>query len=323
MTGYLEEARRVYKDAAETPMMGLCCTTSPSMNLPGIRYPTAMLEMNYGCGASVHPRDIREGDRILYVGVGGGLELLQFAYFARRPGSVIAVDIVPEMVESARANLARAESINSWFESSFVEFRVGDAFDLPLDDASVNVAAQNCLFNIFRGNDLRRALEEMHRALVSGGRLALTDPISEVQIPDRLRRDDRLRAHCLAGAVSLDEYLDRVVEAGFGTIEVRSRKPYRVLDTARYPVDANILLESVEIVAFKDPVPEDGPCLFTGERAIYVGTEEEFDDGMGHVITRDIPLEVCRKTANRLRSLRREDVVVTPEDFQATGDGCC
>lgn len=74
---YLETAKEVYRNAALKPEKGLCCTTSPVWKLPGLIIPQRMLEMNYGCGTTVHPRDLSNNPRILYVGVGGGMELLQ------------------------------------------------------------------------------------------------------------------------------------------------------------------------------------------------------------------------------------------------------
>jgi SAM-dependent methyltransferase len=140
---YLVTARNVYTEAALEPAMGLCCTTSPVWQLPGLTIPGRMLEMNYGCGSTVHPRDLANGPTVLYVGVGGGMELLQFAYFSRRPGAVIGVDSVDEMLEACRANLLEAGRENAWFDSGFVDLRGGDALSLPLPDASVEVAAQN------------------------------------------------------------------------------------------------------------------------------------------------------------------------------------
>ena len=119
------------------------------------------------------------------------------------------------------------------------------------------------------------------------------------------------------------KYLDVIVAAGFGTIEVRSRRPYRVLDRERYDLEQPLLLESIEAVAIKDPIPEDGPCIFTGRTAIYVGREEHFDDGRGHLIARDLPLGVCDKTAAALISLERDDLIVTDSTWHYPGDGCC
>jgi SAM-dependent methyltransferase len=320
---YLETVRRVYAEAAAVPQPRLCCTTSPIWRLPGLVIPDEMLAMNYGCGTTVHPADLSPEQTILYVGVGGGMEALQFAYFARRPGGVIAVDSVPEMLEKARANLELAARANPWFDPSFVSLRRGDALDLPLDDASVDVAAQNCLFNVFSREHLARALSEMHRALRPRGRLSLSDPIATRPIPPHLAADERLRAECLSGGLPYEDYIAAIVAAGFGTIEVRSRVPYRLLDRARYGLDAHLLLESLEAVAIKDPIPDDGPCVFTGRTAIYFGADEYFDDGKGHLLARDLPLSVCDKTAAALAALGRDDLYLTGSTWAYRGGGCC
>jgi len=79
----------------------------------------------------------------LYVGVGGGMELLQFSYFCRKLDGVIGVDIVEEMLTAAEKNLHEAEQLNPWFERNFVSLRKGDALDLPIENNSIDVAAQN------------------------------------------------------------------------------------------------------------------------------------------------------------------------------------
>lgn len=320
---YLDTAHQLYRDAAARVQKSLCCTSGPRFQLPDLVVPPAMEEMNYGCGTTVHLQDLSPSLDVLYIGVGSGLEALQFAYFTRRPKSVIAVDRVPEMLEVARRNFAEAERANAWFRSEFVELVEGDALKLPLPDARVDLVAQNCLFNIFTPEHLDVALAEVARVLKPGGRLVLSDPISEQPMPERLQQDERLRAECLSGAVSLDAYLEHVARAGFGTIEIRSRRPYRVLDRRRFGVEADLLLESVEIVAIKNPVPSDGPCVFAGETVIYVGEHEAFDDGRGHLVQRDVPLAVCRKTAGNLRRLGRADLIVTEPTWHYGGGGCC
>ncbi len=320
---YLDAVENLYAEAAEQPMSKLCCTTSPVWRMPGLDIPEEMLAMNYGCGTTINPRDLDDGKRVLYVGVGGGMEALQFAYFGRKPGCVIAVDTVQAMMDKARTNLELAAQTNDWFEPGFVDIRRGDALDLPLEDASIDVAAQNCLFNIFTRTDLDRALREMHRVLRPGGGLSMSDPVATRPIPNHLADDDRLRAECLSGALTLDEYLDAIVRAGFGTIEVRKKVPYRVLDKDRYELDEHLLLESVEVMAIKDPIPEDGPCIFTGAMAIYFGPDAIFDDGKGHILAKDLPLSVCDKTGKNLRALGRSDLMVTDGTYFYDGGGCC
>ena len=279
--------------------------------------------MNYGCGSTVHPRDLTDSPTILYVGVGGGMELLQFAYFSRRKGAVIGLDVVDEMRAACRDNLHEAESQNPWFESSFVDLREGDALDLPIADSSVDVAAQNCLFNIFHERGLNRALSEMHRVLKPHGRLILSDPVCQSPMPERLRKDDKLRALCLTGAMPLADYIKRLTDSGFGTVEVRARRPYRLLSPRHYPTDRVIVIESVEICAIKDPMPADGPCVFTGRTAIYFGDDDYFDDSRGHFLTRNQPLSVCDKTAAALGALGRDDIYLSAPTYFYDGGGCC
>ena len=322
-TSYLTTTRDVYKEAALNPQQGLCCTTTPVWQLPGLSIPKKMLAMNYGCGSTVNPRDLANDPTILYVGVGGGMEVLQFAYFTRRKGGVIGLDVVDEMLAACGDNLQEAELQNPWFKSSFVDLHKGDALNLPIADDSVDVAAQNCLFNIFHDEDLKRALSEMYRVLKPHGRLILSDPVCETPMPESLKHNDRLRALCLTGALPFRDYVKRLTDIGLGTIEVRAKRPYRVLSPRHYPTEQMIFVESVEICAIKDPMPADGPCVFTGRTAIYYGDNDYFDDNKGHFLTQNQPLAVCDKTAKALASLGRQDILITDSTCFYDGGGCC
>ena len=320
---YLETTKDVYKAAAEKPDVGLCCTTTPVWQLPGLDIPSIMLEMNYGCGSTVNPRDLVNNPKILYVGVGGGMELLQFAYFSRQKGGVIGVDVVDEMLDASRKNFVEAEKKNPWFKSEFVELKKGDALDLPVPDESIDVAAQNCLFNIFEPDHLKKALKEIYRTLKPHGRLVMSDPTCEQPMSDELRADERLRALCLTGSLPLQQYIDMITSVGFGTVEVRARRAYRVLDPKNYNTDSLIYIESVEVCAIKDPMPDDGPCVFTGKTAIYYGEDEFFDDKKGHTLLQNQPLAVCDKTAAALASLNRNDIYISDSTYHYDGGGCC
>jgi len=319
---YLNATSDLYREAALKPEVGLCCTTNPVWQFPGLSIPRIMQEMNYGCGSTVSAQDLVGNPKVLYVGVGGGMELLQFAYFSRQPGGVTGVDIVDEMLEASRANFKVAEKENDWFSEDFVKLVKGDALDLPVENDSVDVAAQNCLFNIFKEEDLRKAVSEMYRVLKPHGRLVMSDPVCDTPLSDALRNDDRLRALCLSGSIPVKEYLKILTDAGFGTIEVRARRPYRLLSPNHYPVNGLIPIESIEVAAIKDPMPEDGPCIFTGKTAIYYGKEESYDDGKGHVLLQNQPLAVCDKTAAALQAENAE-IYVSESTWHYNGGGCC
>ncbi|GAC1310184.1 MAG: arsenosugar biosynthesis arsenite methyltransferase ArsM [Mucilaginibacter sp.] len=322
-TDYLETTRNVYKEAAENPQIGLCCTTTPIWQLPGLDIPKRMQEMNYGCGSTVNPRDLGNDPKVLYVGVGGGMELLQFAYFSRQKGGIVGIDVVDEMIDASARNFIEAEKLNPWFKREFVDLRKGDALNLPVEDNSIDVAAQNCLFNIFKEGDLNQALKEMYRVLKPNGRLVLSDPTCETKMPDSLKDDERLRALCLSGALPLKNYIQMITDIGFGTIEVRAKRPYRILDPKHYDTDELIYIESVEICAIKDPMPVDGPCVFTGKTAIYFGDEEYFDDHNGHILIPNQPLAVCDKTGGNLAALNRDDIFISESTWFYDGGGCC
>ncbi|NND76805.1 MAG: methyltransferase domain-containing protein [Flavobacteriales bacterium] len=320
---YLETTKNVYKEAALDPDVGLCCTTTPIWQLPGLDIPKKMLEMNYGCGSTVNPRDLVNDPTILYVGVGGGMEVLQFSYFSRKKHGVIGLDVVDEMLTACDENLVDAQKSNPWFNRNFVDLRRGDALNLPIEDGSIDVAGQNCLFNIFTKEDLKLALNEMYRVLKPHGRLVLSDPTCEQEMPLNLQNDDRLRALCLSGALTLNDYLKMITDVGFGTVEVRAKRPYRILAPGEYATDKNIFIESVEVCAIKDPMPEDGPCIFTGKSAIYYGPNEYYDDGKGHTLLKNQPIAVCDKTGAALNASGKKDIFVSGSTWFYDGGGCC
>ena len=320
---YLETTHDVYKEAALSPDIGLCCTTNPIWELPGLKIPKIMQEMNYGCGSTVHARDLTNNPKILYVGVGGGMELLQFAYFSRQKNGVVGVDVVDEMLEASKKNFKEAEDQNPWFNKDFVSLKKGDALNLPVKDNSIDVAAQNCLFNIFKVEELKKAISEMYRVLKPHGKLVMSDPTCEQPMNKKLREDERLRALCLSGSIPIADYVKMLTDAGFGTIEIRARKPYRVLDPLHYDTEELIYIESIEVAAIKDPMPADGPCIFTGKAAIFYGKDAFFDDKAGHVLVKNQPLAICDKTAEALQNLNRNDIYISDSTFHYDGGGCC
>jgi hypothetical protein len=132
-----------------------------------------------------------------------------------------------------------------------------------------------------------------------------------------------LRALCLSGSIPIKDYIKALTDVGFGTIEIRARKPYRVLDPKNYATKELIFIESIEVAAIKDPVPVDGPCVFSGRTAFYFGDEEYFNDQAGHILLKNQPLAICDKTAEALTSLGRKDILISESTFHYDGGGCC
>ncbi|MGM0392316.1 MAG: arsenosugar biosynthesis arsenite methyltransferase ArsM, partial [Bacteroidota bacterium] len=103
----------------------------------------------------------------------------------------------------------------------------------------------------------------------------------------------------------------------------RARKPYRILDPKNYPTEELIYIESIEVAAIKDPMPADGPCIFTGKAAIYFGDQAFLDDKNGHILLKNQPLAICDKTAGALKDLGRDDIFISESTFHYDGGGCC
>ena len=159
-----------------------------------------------GCGNPLAVADLREGERVLDLGSGGGIDVLLSARRVGSSGFAYGVDMTEEMLTLARANAARAGAVN-------VEFLKGEIEALPLPDEAVDVVISNCVINL--STDKPAVLAEMFRVLVPGGRIGISDVVAE----DHLSAADRAAAGsyvgCIAGALSRTEYLDGLVAAGF------------------------------------------------------------------------------------------------------------
>lgn len=306
---YLDTLARVYADLARFPQLARPQGRTIPLILPGLQIPAPMQTMHYGCGLGMDTADLAGASSVAYVGVGGGLEALQLAYFCRRPGSVIGVEPMAELREAAQRNLQTAAALNDWFDPSFVEIRAGDPLNLPIPDQAVERVVQTGLIHLLEPAQVPVALRELARVLQPGGRLILSDPIAARPLPLHLQTSPLLRGLGLSGALTYGDYIQQVAEAGFGQIEVRARRPYHLLEPQAYQLDAPLLLEYLEIVAIKHHLPADGVCVLTGKTAIYLGSEAMFDDQAGHVLQSGVPLPICDKTAAYLSQF--EDIFIT------------
>jgi len=164
-----------------------------------------------GCGNPLAVADLHEGEKVLDLGSGGGIDVLLSARRVGPSGFAYGVDMTDDMLTLARANAAKAGTAN-------VEFRKGEIEALPLPDAAVDVVISNCVINL--STDKPAVLAEMFRVLVPAGRIGITDVVAE----DHLTLADRAAAGshvgCIAGALSRAEYLDGLAAAGFAGASV-------------------------------------------------------------------------------------------------------
>jgi arsenite methyltransferase len=173
--------------------------------------PEQAVTASLGCGNPVAVADLLQGERVLDLGSGGGIDVLLSARRVGPSGFVYGVDMTDDMLELARANAAKAGARN-------VEFRKGEIEALPLPDSAVDVVISNCVINL--SVDKPAVLAEMFRVLVPGGRIGISDVVAE----DHLSQADRAAAGsyvgCIAGALSRREYLDGLAAAGFANASV-------------------------------------------------------------------------------------------------------
>jgi arsenite methyltransferase len=173
--------------------------------------PEEAVRASLGCGNPLAVADLHEGEKVLDLGSGGGIDVLLSARRVGPSGFAYGVDMTEEMLTLARANAAKAGAMN-------VEFRKGEIEVVPLPDAAVDVVISNCVINL--SVDKAAVLAEMFRVLVPGGRIGITDVVAE----DHLTPADRAAAGsyvgCIAGALSRAEYLDGLAAAGFADASV-------------------------------------------------------------------------------------------------------
>jgi SAM-dependent methyltransferase len=173
--------------------------------------PAEAVAASLGCGNPMAVAELREGERVLDLGSGGGIDVLLSARRVGPAGHAYGVDMTDEMLALARANAERAGAGN-------VTFLKGQIEDVPLPDESVDVVISNCVINL--STDKPAVLAEMFRVLVPGGRIGITDVVAE----DHMSAADRTAAGsyvgCVAGALSRAEYLSGLAAAGFGSASV-------------------------------------------------------------------------------------------------------
>ena len=192
---------------AERPVFGAGLYDVPDID--GL--PQAAVLASLGCGNPTAVAELREGDRVLDLGSGGGIDVLLSARRVGPTGFAYGVDMTDEMLELARTNASRAAATN-------VEFRKGTIEDVPLPDASVDVVISNCVINL--STDKPAVLAEMFRVLVPGGRVGVSDVVAENGLTPAERAERGSYVGCVAGALSRTEYLEGLAAAGFVDAEV-------------------------------------------------------------------------------------------------------
>ncbi len=229
-TRYAEEARRIRRGSGHAS----CCggiepasfsASSISANLyqAGETHglPEEALAASLGCGNPTALAELREGETVLDLGSGGGIDVLLSARRVGPRGKAYGLDMTDEMLALARENQRKAGATN-------VEFLKGEIENIPLPDQSVDAILSNCVINLSPDKD--RVLSEAFRVLKPGGRIALADIVVRGSIPPALQKIAELWAGCLAGALEESEYRAKLEKAGFRKIGIEPTRVYTASD---------------------------------------------------------------------------------------------
>jgi arsenite methyltransferase len=313
-----DATRQRYSAAASAREEALCCPVDYDRTLLEA-IPDEIIERDYGCGDP--SRYVRAHETVLDLGSGGGKICFIASQIVGPDGHVIGVDMNDEMLGLARTSApCVAENIGH----ANVEFRRGRIQDLALDvdrleswlndhpvkslqdltrleeekerlcrehplvaDNSIDLIVSNCVLNLVREAEKSQLIEEMFRVLKPGGRIAVSDIVSDEVVPEHLKNDPELWSGCVSGAFHELDFLKRLEAAGFYGIEIDKweGRPFAVVE--------GIEFRSVTITATKG---EEGPCLEAGHAILYKGPWKQVVDDDGHTLERGVRTAVCAKT---------------------------
>ncbi|MGB7291697.1 MAG: arsenite methyltransferase [Thermodesulfobacteriota bacterium] len=198
--------------------------------------PSEVLLTSLGCGNPTALARLNQGEVVLDLGSGGGIDVLISAKRVGQGGRVYGIDMSDEMLTLARDNQKKAGIDN-------VEFLKGEIENIPLPDSVVDVIISNCVINLSINKD--RALEEAFRVLKPGGRLAVSDIVFRGTMPNEIRRNIELWIGCMAGALEENDYRVKLEKAGFTDISIEPTRVYNVDDTREFLTNSGIDLDNV------------------------------------------------------------------------------
>jgi len=209
----------------------------------GLGYAMADLELlpeganlGLGCGAPLQHLELAEGETFLDLGSGAGIDALIAARQIGPSGTVIGVDMTPEMLDKARANTVGWDNI---------EFRQGRLEELPVDDASVDAVTSNCVINLVP--DKAAVFAEIARVLRPGGRLVISDIVLDGELPAAITRDVLAYVGCVAGAAQREDYFRLLAEAGLGDVEILKDVDFLEMTAQAAPAEVQAIAASTGV----------------------------------------------------------------------------
>ena len=236
---YGEAARRAAEGAKSSccgPVSSCCggaafdgstdpITSNLYLNGETTELPSAAVLASLGCGNPTALADLKEGEVVLDLGSGGGIDVLLSARRVGKTGKAYGLDMTDDMLSLAKQNAADANVSN-------VEFLRGQIENIPLPDNSVDVIISNCVINL--SGDKRKVLAEAFRVLKPGGRFAVSDVIVRGETPPEVRKNMELWIGCVAGALEEQEFISMLSDVGFANPSIEPTRVYRVEDAAAF-----------------------------------------------------------------------------------------
>lgn len=198
--------------------------------------PQQAVDASLGCGNPTALIELREGETVLDLGSGGGIDVLLSARRVGPTGKAYGLDMTDAMLALARENQRRAGAEN-------VEFLKGEIESIPLPDNSVDVIISNCVINL--SADKGRVLREAFRVLKPGGRFAVSDVVVRGEVPAEIRRSVELWVGCVAGALQESEYVRLLAEAGFRDVDIEPWRVYQVEDAREFLAASGIDVDAL------------------------------------------------------------------------------
>jgi ubiquinone/menaquinone biosynthesis C-methylase UbiE len=327
-----------YAKGAQVKEAALCCPVTYDRRYLKV-LPAEILQKDYGCGDP--SQYVKEGETVLDLGSGAGKICYIASQIVGPKGKVIGIDFNPTMLALAKkyqkeisqrigwnnvefhwakiqdlktdlslleANLQRkpVRSVNNLIEFENLRDQLRHRTPLIANE-SIDVILSNCVLNLIRPEDKANLFKEMHRVLKKGGRVAISDIVSDEFVPEKLRNDLNLWSGCISGAFQEKEFIKAFEDAGFYGIKIDK------LDQNPWQTVEGIEFRSVTITAYKG---KEGPCFERNQAIIYKGPWKQVEDDDKHVLRRGVRTAVCDKTFQILSNAPYKDEIIFIEPLK-------
>jgi ubiquinone/menaquinone biosynthesis C-methylase UbiE len=266
------DVQSFYSKAAITAQEKLCCPTEyDSSELSHI--PKEVLEISYGCGSPVGKAGLQEGQTMVDLGSGGGIDCFIAAKHVGEKGHVYGIDMTEEMLNVARKNSNQVIK-NLGYDN--IDFKLGFLESIPIDDASVDLVTSNCVINLStKKNDV---FKEIYRILKPGGHFLVSDIISEIKVPEEMQNNKELWGECVSGALTLQEFINYSRNNQFKGLRIQKDYLWKKVEDIKF---YSYTIEGFKICSNGNSLVDDSIfATYTGpfDSVVFQGTKFDLGD---------------------------------------------